>query len=58
MKNTIRNKEEARQFAIKTQEKMGEENLSYSELIEISENLYNLGKRFGLIKEFKENGLI
>lgn len=30
----------------------------WSEIIEITDNLYKLAKRYGLIKEFRENGII
>ena len=52
------NKEEARQEAIRIQEEISNKDLSYSEIIAIQNYLYNLGKKYGLIKEFKENGLI
>jgi hypothetical protein len=51
-------KEEARQKAIEIQYEMGNNNYSYGELAEIEDYLYRLGKRYGLLKEFKENGLL
>lgn len=51
-------KDEARQKAIDWQIWQSEQSLSYSELIEWSDYFYKLGKRFGLLREFKENGII
>ena len=31
--------------------------MSYSELAEVGERFYTLGKRYGLLKEFRENGI-
>lgn len=31
--------------------------MSYSELAEVGERFYMLGKRYGLLKEFRENGI-
>ena len=33
-------------------------NFSYYELAKISDYFYKIAKRYGLIKEFKENGII
>jgi hypothetical protein len=53
------NKEQARSRAIEIQSYISEkENISYGDLFLLQEELYKLGKRFGLIREFKENGLI
>ena len=48
-------KEAARQFAIDAQNIISDDNLSYDEIAEISDALHALGKRFGLVKEFKAN---
>jgi hypothetical protein len=40
------------------QRAMQGEAMSYSEYFYITSYFYRLGKRYGLIKEFKENGII
>lgn len=52
-----RRKEAARQEAIDWQLEASEQDLSYGELAEIGNFFYKLGKRFGLIREFRENGI-
>lgn len=44
--------------AIEWQLKAGQVCLSYSELAEAGDRFSKLAKRYGLIKEFKENGII
>ena len=44
--------------AIKWQAEASEQNYSYGELAEFYVKFYKLAKRYGLIKEFKENGII
>jgi hypothetical protein len=51
-----RKKEAARQEAIEYS--MSDKQYSYSELYEKQEHFRKLGKRYGLIEEFKENGII
>ena len=51
-------KAQARQEAIDLQERMGNENLSWGEISYINGHLRTLAKRYGLTKEFRENGLI
>ena len=51
-------KERARQKAINTQQHFSENSYSMSDLADFSEYFEKLGKRYGLIKEFKENGII
>lgn len=51
-------KAEARQLAIDFQNEFYKKKFYYSELAESTENFYKLGKRYGLVKEFKENGII
>lgn len=53
-----KNKEEARQQAIDWQQWISGQNLSYGEIIDDTEHFRKTGKRFGLLKEFKENGII
>ena len=51
-------KERARQKAINTQQHFSENSYSMSDLADFSAYFEKLGKRYGLIKEFKENGII
>ena len=50
-------KERARQRAIDWQCDIADDDLSYEDLIVVSELFRDLGKRFGLLKEFKRNGI-
>ena len=50
-------KEAARQKAIDWQLEEGNHPSSYGELAIIGEYFYKLGKRFGLLREFRENGI-
>lgn len=50
-------KELARQKAIEWQLDFSNNNYSYSELADFYSYFYKLGKRYGLLKEFKENGI-
>ena len=54
----IKTKGEARQRAIDWQIYASKENLSYSEIAEWQGYFETLGRKFGLIKEFKENGIL
>lgn len=54
----VKTKGQARQIAIEWQQKASEQSLSYGELIYHQEYLYKIAKKFGLVKEFKENGII
>jgi len=56
--NYYKMKVQARQEAIDWQLSLGERNYYMSELIEIIEHFIKLGKRYGLLREFKENGII
>lgn len=58
MKNYETKKEQARQQAIDWQIEFSEKDHFCSELAETSEKFAKLGKRYGLLKEFKENGVI
>lgn len=51
-------KEEARQEAINWQHEFNQHNYSYSELADWSDYFVKLGRRFGLLKEFRENAII
>lgn len=58
MTNYQKQKEKARATAIDWQEWASVESLSYLELANWQSYFYKLGKRCGLLKEFKENGII
>lgn len=51
-------KEEVRQEAIEWQLDFGNHNYYWSEIAEWNEYFLKLGKRYGLLKEFRENGII
>lgn len=51
-------KQKAREQAIEWQQIASNKNLYYSELAEYNKYFTKLAKKFGLIKEFKENGII
>ena len=51
-------KAQAQQKAIDYQLYASGNNLSYAEIAEQGEYFYKLAKRYGLVKEFKENGII
>ena len=50
-------KEMARQEAIDWQNDFDNHNYSYGELAEFVMHFEKLGKRYGLLKEFRENGI-
>lgn len=50
-------KEKVRQEAIEWQMNGMNGNISYSELAAIGERFSKLGKRYGLLKEFRGNGI-
>jgi len=59
MKLTIpKTKKQAIDQAINTQSIISNNNFSLDELIIISEHFLYFGKKFGLLDEFKENGII
>jgi len=51
-------KERARQAAINIQQLFSENSYSMSDLADFGAYFEKLGKRYGLVKEFKENGII
>lgn len=53
-----RAKEQARNEAIEWQLSFDGKCLSWSELAYYNDYFSKLGKRYGLVKEFKENGII
>ena len=54
----IKSKGEARQIGQDFQIWSSEQSLSYGELTTYQNALYILAKKFGLVREFKENGII
>lgn len=54
----IKTEEEARQYAINYQRFMSDNNLSYGEIAHFTNKLTVLAEKFGLKKEFEENGII
>lgn len=52
------NKERVRKMAIEWQYDFYNHNYSWGDLAVYSEMFTRLGKRYGLIKEFRENGII
>lgn len=58
MKTVIKDKESARQYAIDWQNWQSEVSLSYKEVIMWQGIFTKLGKKYGLLREFKENGII
>jgi hypothetical protein len=51
-------KEEARRQAIAWQLEQSEKSSSYMEIAEQSNHFENLGRRYGLLTEFRENGIL
>lgn len=58
MSKYARAKANARQKAIDWQMDYPNNNFSYGELAEFTEYFTRLAKHYGLVKEFKENGII
>lgn len=56
--NYLGRKERARQEAIDWQLETLDKSMSYGELAEVGEHFYKLGKRYGLLREFRINGII
>lgn len=57
MNNYQKRKEAVRKKAIDWQLEASKQALSYGELAEIGNFFYKLGKRFGLLREFRENAI-
>lgn len=51
-------KADVREKAINFQQMFSECDFSYSEIIEYQDYFQKQGKRYGLLKEFRENGII
>ena len=58
MSNYQAAKDKARNEAIDWQASCGEHDYSYGEFAECQEHFEKLGRRYGLLTEFKENGII
>jgi len=58
MTNYERRKDAARQKAIDWQYEASQKNLSYGELADAGEKFTKLAKRYGLVREFRENAII
>jgi hypothetical protein len=58
MIKNIKTKAEARQYAMDWQHKQARTSISYGELAVYASQFRILGKKFGLLREFKENGII
>lgn len=52
-----RMKRRARNTAIFWQEQFAGKAMSYEELADMQAHFYKLGKRYGLLREFRENGV-
>jgi hypothetical protein len=57
-KRTPKTREEAEQYAIDWQNWAWDKSLSYRELAEWGDIFTELGERFNLTEDFKENGII
>lgn len=59
-KREIKTKEEAREYAIYWQQKFSDSDMGmdWKELCEWNNVFTKLGRKFGLLEEFKENGII
>lgn len=53
-----RGKARTRELAIQLQADLSESSISYAELAEMQNKLKKLSTQYGLIREFKENGLL
>ena len=59
MSNTYqKNKEKAREFAVTWQQQFNDNNYSYLELADWQSYFEEIGRKYGLLKEFRENGII
>lgn len=55
--NYKKQKSNARQIAIDWQSSNGSNNLSMVEYMMATSRFYKLGKQYGLLREFRENGI-
>ena len=54
----VKTKDQARQLAIEYQGWQSNKSMTWGEVADYSHKFESLGKKFGLVKEFKENGVI
>jgi hypothetical protein len=54
----IKTKQEAREYSLNFQRWSSQKNLSYGELLCFQNELSMIAKKFKLVREFKENGII
>lgn len=54
----IKTKEEARQYGIDWQHEIAPKQMSYAEIISWQGILRHLARKFGLVREFRENGIL
>ena len=58
MKTYKQLKNELRTHVVELQNSLSNQDTSYLELYELSSSIYAQAKKYGLITEFKENGII
>lgn len=58
MSKYLKGKNNARDEAVKWQADFPEHNYSYSEVADFKAYFYKKAVRYGLVKEFRENGII
>lgn len=58
MTRYLRGKEEVRQFAIDWQADFENHNYSYAKLAAFQDVFSRLARKWGLVREFRENGII
>lgn len=58
MKKYQEKKAQARQEAIQWQQEQAKKSLYYSEIMEAVEHFRKLAKKYGLVREFVENGIL
>lgn len=56
--NTIKSKEEARQIAIDYQTWANKRSMTYTDISQWQGYFETLARKFNLVKEFKENGIV
>lgn len=58
MNNYQRGKEAAREMAVEFSLTFGEHTYFWSDLAEFTAKFERLGRRYGLLREFRENGIL
>lgn len=54
----VNTKDDAREYAIFLQDWISKHKLSWQEILDLQNDLTILAKKFDLVEEFKENGMI